>query len=114
VLEVTHVRRWYSEELRAEVVNAVVEGGMSYAQASRRYGMVDETVKNWVLAARDPNGSSRALPTTNGDRIAELERRVVELEQGNFLEQVAAVIVGRLVDVLASWIARAATHPQAR
>jgi transposase-like protein len=85
---------------------------MSYAQASRRYGMVDETVKNWVLAARDPNGSSRALHTTNGDRIAELERRVVELEQGDVhLEQVAAVIVGRLVEVLASWIARAVPPP---
>jgi hypothetical protein len=64
------------------------------------------------LAARDPNGSSRALHTTNGDRIAELERRVVELEQGDVhLEQVAAVIVGRLVEVLASWIARAVPPP---
>ena len=106
------MRKRYSDELRAEVVDSVVEGGMSYAQASRRYGMVDETVKNWVVAAREPHGSSRALHTTNGDRIAELERRVVELEQADVhLEQVAAVIVGRLVDVLTSWIARAVTPP---
>ncbi|GAA1971872.1 transposase [Amycolatopsis minnesotensis] len=40
----------YSPELRAEVVKAVREGGRTYAEAARDFGLVAETVRNWVIA----------------------------------------------------------------
>jgi transposase len=101
------VYRRYPDELRAEVVTAVIEGGMTYAGAARRFGMVDETVRNWVDAARrNPDGSLHALDATNRERIADLERRLGELEHDNArVERAAVAVVGGLIDRLRPWMA---------
>jgi transposase-like protein len=92
----------YPDELRAEVVHAVTEGQMTYAGAARRYGMVGETVKNWVEAARqNPDGSPWAQHATNRERIEALERRLVELEHDDArVERVAVAAVRGLVDAV--------------
>lgn len=99
--------RKYPDELLAEVITAVTEGGMTYAGAARRFGMVDETVRNWVDAAkRNLDGSLQALDATNRDRIADLERRLGELEHDNArVERAAVAVVGGLVSTLRPWMA---------
>ncbi|MFT7840700.1 transposase [Saccharothrix sp. BKS2] len=83
----------YSPELRAEVVAAVIEGGRTYAEVARDFGLVAETVRNWVVTERKKNAgcSDEAAGAIDRARTAELERRVRELEQENaFLKKAAA------------------------
>lgn len=83
----------YSPELRAEVVAAVIEGGRTYAEAARDFGLVAETVRNWVVSEkkRSLGGGGETAGAVDRARTAELERRVRELEQENaFLKKAAA------------------------
>jgi len=79
--------------LRAEAVRAVIEGGHTYAEAARDFGLVAETVRNWVIAEkrRNPGRTDEAREAVDRARVAEMERRVRELEQENaFLKKAAA------------------------
>jgi transposase len=83
----------YSPELRAEVVRAVIEGGPAYADAARDFGLVAETVRNWVIAEKkkNPGKTDKAREAVDRARVAEMERRIRELEQENaFLVKAAA------------------------
>lgn len=83
----------YSPELRAEVVAAVIEGGRTYAEVARDFGLVAETVRNWVVTEKKKSlgGGDEAAGAIDRARTAELERRVRELEQENaFLKKAAA------------------------
>ncbi len=75
----------YSPELRAEAVKAVIEGQRSCADVARDFGLVAETVRNWVIAEKkmSSGGSGEARDAIERARMAELERRVRELEQEN-------------------------------
>jgi transposase len=88
----------YSPELRAEVVRAVREEQLNYADAARRFGLVAETVRNWVVAdEKNLGGTPQAQEAIERARIAELERRVRELEQENaFMEKAAAFFARKL------------------
>jgi transposase len=79
--------------LRAEAVQAVIEGQRSYAAVARDFGLVAETVRNWVIAEKKkkPGASGGAREAIDRARTAELERRIRELEQENlFLKKAAA------------------------
>lgn len=83
----------YSPELRAEVVKAVIEGRRTYADVARDFGLVAETVRNWVVAEKkkNPGQSDEAREAVDRARVAEMERRIRELEQENaFLKKAAA------------------------
>jgi len=82
----------YSPELRAEVVKAVLDGRCTYAAAARDFGLVAETVRNWVMAERkNPGKTPAARESIDRARLEEVERRVRELEQENaFLKKAAA------------------------
>ncbi len=82
----------YSPELRAEVVAAVIEGRRGYADVARAFGLIAETVRNWVIAEKKRNpGSGEAVEAIDRARAAEMERRIRELEQENaFLKKAAA------------------------
>lgn len=83
----------YSPELRAEVVAAVIQDGRGYADVARDFGLIAETVRNWVIAAkkRSPGGTEGAVEAIDRARAAEMERRIRELEQENaFLKKAAA------------------------
>jgi transposase len=82
-------QRRYSPEFKAEVVKAVLDGGVSYTEAARDFDLVPQTVHNWVSAEKKRRDADRS--TGAGGREAELERRVQELEQENaFLKKAAA------------------------
>jgi transposase len=76
--------------LRAEVVKAVLQGGRSYTEAAREFDLIPQTVHNWVAAEKKKN--EEAQPASAGPgKVAELERRIRELEQENaFLKKAAA------------------------
>lgn len=83
----------YSAELRAEVVRAVVEGRRTYADVARDFGLVAETVRKWVLTEkeRNPGRTGDARAAIDRAQVAEMERRIRELEQENaFLKKAAA------------------------
>jgi transposase len=83
----------YSPELRAEAVRAVLEGHRTYADVARDFGLVAETVRNWVIAEKkkNPGRTEEAREAIDRARIAEMERRIRELEQENsFLKKAAA------------------------
>jgi len=83
----------YSPELRAEVVKAVIEGRRTYADVARDFGLVAETVRNWVVSEKkqNPGKSDEAREAIDRSRVAEMERRIRELEQENtFLKKAAA------------------------
>lgn len=76
------------------MVKSVLEGGLSPAQAARDFGLVAETVRNWVKQARKQRSSGateHAQESIDQARMAELERRNAELESENsFLKKAAA------------------------
>jgi transposase len=79
--------------LRAEVVKAVLESDRGYAQVARDFGLVPETVRTWVKAAKERGSGStpQAREAIDRARLAELERRVKELEAENaFLAKATA------------------------
>ncbi|RFS43206.1 transposase, partial [Micromonospora craniellae] len=83
----------YSPELRAEAVRSVVEGRRTYAEVARDFGLVAETVRNWVIAEkkRNPGQTDETRDAIDRARVAEMERRIRELEQENaFLKKAAA------------------------
>ncbi|UQS21469.1 transposase [Amycolatopsis thermalba] len=81
--------RKYSPELKAEVVKAVLEGGLSYTEAARDFDLVAQTVHNWVTAEKKKRAEES--PTATRGQVGELERRIRELEQENaFLKKAAA------------------------
>lgn len=82
----------YSPELRAEVVKAVLEGDRNYAQVARDFDLVPETVRIWVKRVKEEQfgNTPAARDATARARVAELERRVRELEEENsFLKKCA-------------------------
>ena len=83
----------YSPELRAEVVAAYEQGGRTYAEVARNYNLVPETVRLWVAAAKKENSGQtpEARDSIERARVAEMERRIRELESENaFLKKAAA------------------------
>ncbi|MET9418810.1 transposase [Streptomyces klenkii] len=85
--------RKYSPELRAEVVKAVLEAGATPAKVARDFGLVPETVRTWVRRHQEKNRGNTpdAREAHDRARIAELERRVRELEGENaFLVKASA------------------------
>jgi transposase len=86
---VARKQRRYSPELRAEVVKAVLEGGLSYTEAARDFDLIPQTVHNWVAAEKKKNEGQ--APVAEPGQSAELERRIRELEQENaFLKKAVA------------------------
>jgi transposase len=91
--------RIYPPELRAEAVRAVIEDGKTPAQVARDFGLVAETVRNWVKAAKSDNSGTtdEARAAIDRARLQEMERRVQELEQENaFLKKAAAFFAKEL------------------
>ena len=87
-------QRKYSPELKAEVVKSVLDTGATPAQAARDFGLVAETVRNWIKQARKERSggvTEQAQSSMDQARLAELERRNAELESENsFLKKAAA------------------------
>jgi transposase len=85
--------RQYSPELRAEVVTYVLDDGHTCAQAARAFNLIAETIRNWVNAEKEKRkgNTPKAREAVDRAQLAELERRVKELEAENsFLKKAAA------------------------
>ena len=71
-------KREYGEEFRREVAAYKIDGGKSVAQTARDFGLVAQTVSNWVKDEEE-----RRLGSTEEARDASLRARVAELEAEN-------------------------------
>jgi transposase-like protein len=90
---VSNKPRKYSPELRAEVVAYVLDASHTPAEAARDFGLVAETVRNWVNAEkkRRLGNTEEARDAGARARISELERRLRQVEEENaFLKKAAA------------------------
>ncbi len=72
--------------MRLLVVGAVVEGGVSYAEASRRYGVTATTVARWVRAVREHGDAARSQQR-RGRRVGEVSK-LSALEQAQVQRQI--------------------------
>jgi transposase len=71
-------------------VRAVLEGGRSYTEAAHDFDLIPQTVHNWVAAEKKKRNEGQSSAEGSG-QVAELERRIRELEQENaFLKKAAA------------------------
>lgn len=88
----------YSPEFRREVVACALDGDRTIAQTARDFGLVENTVGNWVNAEkkRRSGNTEEAQDATERATQRELERRVRELETENaFLKKAAAFFASR-------------------
>jgi transposase len=80
-------RRTFTKEFKLKVL-AELDGGLGLAQASRKYQVHPNTIRNWRLQARkykDRAFAGRGKAYTDEARIAELERMVGRLTMENDL-----------------------------
>lgn len=91
----------YSPEFRGEVVAYALDAGHSIAQTARDFGLVENTVGNWVNAEKTRrSGSAGNTEETRETSVRasekEKERRIRELEAENaFLNKAAAFFASR-------------------
>jgi transposase len=74
-------------------VKVVLEGGRTPTEAARDFGLVAETVRTWVKKEQhqNPGKTGSAREAIDRARVAEMERRIRELEQENaFLKKAAS------------------------
>lgn len=87
----------YSPEFREAAAKEVVEGSRTAAEVARELGLIEQTLNNWVkqYRAKYPDNEPE-LTIPERARLAELERRVRELEAENeFLGKSAAFFAKR-------------------
>ena len=82
----------YSEEFKAQVVREVIEKDRTIASVASSYGLVAQTVGNWVARYREEHASDDdKQAAAESAEIARLKKEVRELRQENdFLKKAAA------------------------
>lgn len=91
----------YSPEFRREVVAYALDAGHTIAQTARDFGLVENTVGNWVNAEKrrrsgNPGNTEEAREASARASEKEKDRRIRELEAENaFLKKAAAFFASR-------------------
>lgn len=82
----------FTPQFRTETAKLVVESGRSIAEVAREYGLVENTLGNWVKKYRRDNPVTETpLELSERARLRELEEKNRELEMENvFLKKAAA------------------------
>ena len=82
----------YSEEFKAQVVREVVEKDRTIASVSASYGLVAQTVGNWVARYRKDHATCQdEVRVAESAEITRLRAEIRELRQENeFLKKAAA------------------------
>ena len=93
VFNMARKRRKFTREYKAEVVKLAKEGGKTLAALSAELDLVPSVVSKWVKQADidQGRGPAGALTTAERQELAQLRRRVRELEREKaFLGKAAA------------------------
>lgn len=64
----------YPEQLRREAVQLVVESGRARVEIARSLGILDNTLRNWVVADRAARQRAADPDALTEDELAELKR----------------------------------------
>jgi transposase len=72
-------RQFYTAEFKEEAVKLVTEGGLGIAEASRRLGISEQTLRNWLkrLQAGKPVAGSRDVTELEAE-VSKLRRQLAE------------------------------------
>jgi transposase len=97
--------RKYSDEMKDRAVRMVTqvrrESGQRYgaiAVVATKLGINRETLRGWVRQAEIDSGQRSGTSTSDGQRIAELEREVRELRRANDILKAASAFFAREMD----------------
>src|SRR4051812_2741096 len=71
----------YPPEFREEAVRLVRTSGRPVPEVAAELGVNDQTLRNWVFAAKVDAGEGEALTADDKAELARLRRRVKVLEQ---------------------------------
>jgi transposase len=86
-------RRVFSREYKAEVAELIRKSGRSIGAVAKELGLTETAVRRWVEQAEvdQGRGSSGVLTTAERDELAQLRRRVKQLEmEREILKKAAA------------------------
>lgn len=72
-------RQFYTAEFKEEAVKLVTEGGLTIAESSRRLGLSEQTLRNWLklLKAGKPVAGSRDVTELEAE-VSKLRRQLAE------------------------------------
>ena len=98
-------QRRYPEELRERAVKMVLEvrerdgkGHGEIARVGRQLGVHPEALRTWIRQAEIDGGMRPGITTDDKQRIAELEREVLELRRANEILKAASAYFARELD----------------
>jgi len=85
-------RRAFSPEFKAEAVRTVIEGSRAIADVAREYGLVAQTLGNWVNEyRRERAGDEPELSVSEREELERLRKELRELRmEKEFLGKAAA------------------------
>lgn len=85
-------RRTFSPEFKAEAVRTVIEGSRAIADVAREYGLVAQTLGNWVNDyRREHAGDEPELSVSEREELERLRKELRELRmEKEFLGKAAA------------------------
>ena len=94
-------RARYPQEMRERAVRMVFEHQDEYhsqwaaiTSVATKLGMTPETLRKWVRRAEIDEGQRPGLPTTERERLKELEKENKELRRANEILKAAAAFFG--------------------
>jgi transposase len=90
-------RRKFSPEFRAEAVRLVLEQKRSVLSVAKELGIYDSVLGQWVRQAQADSGKGRpgALTTSERQELAELRRKVKQLEEEKTILKKAAAFFAK-------------------
>ncbi len=76
------IRRSFTKEYKAEVVELIRKSGKSIGAVTRDLGLTETAVRRWIAQAEIDSGGgpSGALTTAEREELAQLRKRVKTLE----------------------------------
>ncbi len=85
-------RRKFTPEFKAEAVRSVIDGSRPIADVAREYGLVAQTLGNWVNEyRREHAGDEPELTGTEREELERLRKEIRELRmEKEFLGKAAA------------------------
>lgn len=92
-------RQYFTNEFKEEAVKLVAEGGLGIAEASRRLGLSEQTLRNWI------NRFKAGKPVAGTRNVTDLEAEVSKLRR-----ELAEARMER--DILKKAMAYLATEPR--
>jgi transposase len=94
-ISITHKRRKFTDEYKAEVVALVRSSGKSIGEISRDLDLTETAVREWVQRADVDGGKRSGLSTAEREELSRLRRQVRVLEEERSILKKAATFFAK-------------------